>query len=62
VKKIDGKKKKKFNIQKVGAREMENQVFTYNGSGVKVRVLKIVKQIQTNVKQNYSKKKNETFK
>jgi hypothetical protein len=40
----------------------EIRFFAYNGSGGKVRVLKIIKQIQTNVKQNNRNKKNETFK
>jgi hypothetical protein len=40
---------------RLGTREIK--FFAYSGSGGKVRVLKIVKQIQTNVKQNDGKKK-----
>jgi hypothetical protein len=51
----DGKKKK---IKYLKTGDTENRFFVYNGSGSKVRVLKIVRQIQTNVKQSDDKKKN----
>jgi hypothetical protein len=49
--------KKKLNIQKVGAGTWENRFFAYNGCGDKVKIFKIVKQIQTNDEQHKREKK-----